>query len=219
MAPKPPIPPDRPRAPRFKGKKKATRKKESITLRELSKQLPNNEDFEAIMDEIACASDRSAAIVLASVVDRYLESAIIDSFVRNDRKTKENLTATGGSLDGFFSKIHLGYAMGLYNQQKCNELEAVRRIRNSFAHSAKNITFETPQISVECSIFRPLRRLGSNASNREKYISACERIAMFLIGIMFLRRANKLIEKGLVLDDELKSTISNLESHYDILSA
>ncbi len=213
---KPPTPSGRKKSPRFKGEKDerpVTQK--GVTLRDLIRGMPEKDDFEAIEKEVEDASDRSAAIVVAAVIDRYLEWAILEALDRKDDKTRRNLTSNGGALDGFFSKIHLAYAMGLINRQKRNELDLIRRIRNTFAHSAKNITFDTSSITEECKTFKPLRALGPNPSARTKYISACNRITKILIAI---KTAKDLIGSGKVDDEDLRAKIAGLEKNMLILS-
>jgi hypothetical protein len=179
MHTKPPLPPDRTATPRHKTRKAQTDSPISEpkkTLRDLIREVPNSDDFAAIAKDVESASDRSAAIVVASVVDRFLEQAILEQLVRNDKDTVKSLVATGGALSEFFGKIHLGYAMGLYNSQKRTELDAIRHIRNAFAHSAKDITFATRQIDKECRTVKPLKKFGGMLDNRLTYMSACNRI-------------------------------------------
>jgi hypothetical protein len=181
--PKPPLPQDRHRSPRYKsrgnGARAATTKK--LTLRDLTRQFLETEDLQAFFRELDFASDRSAAIVGAATVERYLEEAIFATLNRADDETRANLSATGGALDGLFAKIHLGCALGVYPAQYMHELESIRKIRNCFAHSPKHLTFDTVQISDECGRLNSRHYVSGSSDSRSRYASACRILIMFLL--------------------------------------
>ncbi|MDR3423946.1 MAG: hypothetical protein P4M13_02550, partial [Alphaproteobacteria bacterium] len=196
-----------------------------LTLRDLTRQIPTLDDLLEIEREINSFSDQNAAIVLASVVDRYLELAIVEKLERNDDETRAQLTATGGALDGFFAKINLGYAMGLFNVKRRNDLESIRRIRNCFAHSPKVITFDTPQINKECSAIALGRSLRPNYSNRDRYVYACNRITKILISGVALKMIKAIREKFAKIGgkyseyvDEIDQQMNTLEDHYKLMT-
>jgi hypothetical protein len=183
MRSKPPPPPDRPRSPRHKSRGAVSANDNAIkqpTLRELTRQLIEKEDMDAFWREINHGSDRSSAIVAAATVDRDLEEAILSSLTISDEETRSNLIATGGALDGFFAKIHLGYALGIFPKLYMHELDSIRKIRNCFAHSSKPVTFETKQIAEECKRFRARDYISGDISNRSRYMSACRILFVYL---------------------------------------
>lgn len=119
------------------------------SLRELSGSPVEIGDWDDVLEEVHQASDRTAAIVLASWVERSLEQSIINALPRHDDKTISKLLERDGALNSFYGKIHLGFALGLYDASVVDNLEAIRRIRNAFAHAALAIHFETQQVIDE----------------------------------------------------------------------
>jgi hypothetical protein len=122
------------------------------SLRKLSET--NQEDAIAVILELLTVSDRSAAILGGAFVEHALEKAIIDRLPVNNQNTIEKLTARDGALNSFFSKTHLGYAMGLYGAEVADELDIIRTVRNLFAHSMKRLTFETKEVAEEIAKLR-----------------------------------------------------------------
>jgi DNA-binding MltR family transcriptional regulator len=120
------------------------------TLRALGKQRPSDDEWLIVGKEIAAASARSAAILLAANVEGTLSTIIEMHLVVRSEEALEPLYARDGALSSFFSKIHLGYAMGLYDEKIRDDLEVIRRVRNAFAHVRKPIDFSTIEIVDEC---------------------------------------------------------------------
>jgi hypothetical protein len=54
------------------------------------------------------------------------------------------------TLGTLSERTDMAYVLGLINQSERNDLNIIRRIRNGFAHSAKNVFFHTPVVSDEC---------------------------------------------------------------------
>jgi predicted trehalose synthase len=144
------------------------------------RQVPQGLDVMKMREEVDQASDRSAAIIVGAAVDRYLEAAILERLERNDDETVGELTKLGGALSGLFAKTHLAYALGLFSKQHSIELECIRKIRNCFAHSAGNVTFETPAVAAECAKFVTPSGFRVEQSNKEKFVSAANYVGLIL---------------------------------------
>jgi hypothetical protein len=110
------------------------------TLHELTRADQTGEDLDFAVNEIIGTSDRTACIITAAMLERHLEAAIIIRLQRKNKDTINLLLQRDGALSTFFSKIHLGYAMGLYDDIVRKDLDIIRGIRNVFAHSAMPIT-------------------------------------------------------------------------------
>jgi hypothetical protein len=95
----------------------------------------NAGDLNDVVAEIKEASDRTAAIVLGSLVERTVEQHILAALPRHDDKTAERLLGRNGPLSSFYSKNQLGYALGACDETILRQLEITRRIRNAFSHS------------------------------------------------------------------------------------
>jgi DNA-binding MltR family transcriptional regulator len=151
--------------------------------------------LEPLFQELDESSDRSAAIVGAATIDRLLEDAILASFPQIDEETTATLTGIGGPLDSLFAKIHLGYALGLYPRSYLLELESIRKIRNCFAHSPTNITFDTEQIADECRQLKEMEYINDQRGNRQRYISACRIMMVFILTQELISKSERHIRK------------------------
>lgn len=119
------------------------------TLRDFTRELPSKEDQGRFREAMNADSDLVTAIIQAIEIDFIIEQQIISKLSRQDEDTVELLSKDNGALATFFSKIVLGYALGLYDKEVMEYMNIIRRIRNAFAHSRKDISFATPQIRAE----------------------------------------------------------------------
>jgi DNA-binding MltR family transcriptional regulator len=137
-------------------------------------------------------SARGAAILLAANVESAIEAIIESSLPLNSKKDLEPLYARDGALSSLYSKIHLGYAMGLYDDKIRDDLNVIRRVRNAFAHTRRPIDFGTPEISDECrritSVNDPTHPASTifaidkgNSDERSLYIMAGLAISKYLL--------------------------------------
>lgn len=151
--------------------------------------------------EIATGSDRSCAILAAAEVERYLETFIVLNLANTTGEVFKRLTDQNGPLGSFSSKIILAFAMGIIDKPTYNDLNSIRNIRNVFAHSVLNVSFETPQVTRECenlqsglgygdnkissigSMIARIDVVGSEA--RKQYVHAAGRIGLrFIFGAL-----------------------------------
>ena len=156
-----------------------------------------------MLQDVHDASDRTAAIILAAWVEQGLEQAIIGRFARNDNDTIKRMQ-DHGSLNSFYAKNYLGYALGLYNQNTLRNLESIRKIRNAFAHSAIQIDFSIEEITGEVykinyqedpELAKQLPEVLSK--HRAKYTLFC---FWFVVIISLKKIGAKLETMGAVLD-------------------
>jgi hypothetical protein len=178
------------------------------TLRALSNKPIETEDVQGIAAEISQVSDRTAAIVLASWVERALEQWIIQILPRRDAETLERLQDRDGPLSGFFAKIHLGYALSLYDAGVRDNLEIIRRIRNAFAHTPQAIDFKTEEIRTE------VRKLKFKPRGMpdEKIVSEYrEAFALACMGLVLASRLKPLGNKF----ELIKSVIDAINPHLE----
>lgn len=169
------------------------------SITRLIRQRPTEQDYATLDREVQHAHPRSAAILLSSEVELYLEFAILTRFPRNDTKTVKLLVDRDGPLSGFYAKIHLAYAMGIIDDDTCHDLNIIRRVRNVFAHAPRPIIFATQEVSREISRIkctadrtyearRPLVNALAGLTDepvRERFIESCREL-----GLALLRSAN-----------------------------
>jgi DNA-binding MltR family transcriptional regulator len=120
-------------------------------------------------------SDRSIAIVGASLVEAVLEHALAAKFVSH-RYVKRLLA---GPLGRFSVKIDVALAIGLIEEEIWEELHRIRKIRNEFAHHVRLRSFNDKTIRPLCEALwlvtdrRP-------AAFRTRYVIVCANLATFI---------------------------------------
>lgn len=126
--------------------------------------------------------DRSLAIVFAAVVEDHLSQGIKAHLV--DHKRTASALFTGmGPLATFSAKIDLGLLMGFYREDFANVLHALRRIRNTFAHDMRPLTFESQEIKAKATAFEfvdTLLQRRKRPDGREQFLGSCK----FVIGAL-----------------------------------
>ena len=139
--PRPPKPAAVAANPRFvrKGKKKRGKRRRHLPLTE-KRRL-------SLFDYLNDSDDRTAAILGGGMLENELALMIMSRFRGlSSREHQELFDRDGAVLYSFSDKIQLGYALRLYGKEIMDELNRIRRIRNSFAHHLSVRTFSSPQI-------------------------------------------------------------------------
>jgi hypothetical protein len=60
------------------------------------------------------------------------------------------LSGPNAPLGTFSARINSAYAMGLIQSDEFHDLNVIRKIRNEFGHSWKDVDFDTQKISALC---------------------------------------------------------------------
>lgn len=95
--------------------------------------------------------DRTAAILCSTKVEDGLLDLLKFHLRPADSKDDDNrLFGPTSPLGAHGTRIALCYRMRLIGQKTLDDLEAIRLIRNAFAHSRKSIWFTTPAIAEGC---------------------------------------------------------------------
>src|SRR6516165_2883175 len=120
-----------------------------LKLRDLTRLQPELQEAMDVSNALGKeAHPITTAILGAVMVEQELETLLRSKFKRKDDKTWEMLVENG-PLNSFFSKIVIGYALGIYDERMRNDLNIVRSIRNAFAHSKRLLHFDNPLIVKE----------------------------------------------------------------------
>lgn len=90
-------------------------------------------------------SDRGSVLMAAAFIEDKLSCLLKSYFIDNERVCNQLLNGNG-ALATFSSKIDLTFLLGLIPENIFNDLHILRKIRNDFAHTASQISFETPSI-------------------------------------------------------------------------
>jgi hypothetical protein len=135
--------------------KQSTAKKR---LKKLAHAIPSVTETHTIMLALESKQhafgDYAIAIIGAGLIEKALEAIILGRFVnlspdeRNSIFNHEN----NGPLGDLSAKIKVAYALGLFGQKTREDLEHIRVIRNSFAHSLNLLRFETEEVAELCQL-------------------------------------------------------------------
>jgi len=138
------------------------------------------EQMQAIADEIEKQTDRGAAIVAAALLDNILENLIVARLIIQSPKRRKALFGQFAPLRSFSAKIELGFALGLFNNQRRESLELIREVRNKFAHRLEAAGFDHSEIAAVVEAKVPPDVRGWALSSRQKFIFVCNTLIVFL---------------------------------------
>lgn len=102
---------------------------------------------------------RVASIMAGAVVNDLLRIVVQYNMIELSGKEEEEIFENNGTLATFSALIRVGHAMGLYSRKLRDDMNAIRKIRNDFAHTLE-------AIDLSQSEYRS-RLLGLNALKDE----------------------------------------------------
>jgi DNA-binding MltR family transcriptional regulator len=104
-----------------------------------------NSDEAAIIQQLENESDRAVAIIAATILEDRLEEALT-AFFETCPKITKGLFIPSGPLGPLATKINLGFLVGIFSADARKELEAIKNIRNAFAHDLTIKDFSSQRI-------------------------------------------------------------------------
>ena len=105
--------------------------------------------FKEFRSSLTKETDRGCALYAAAYLDRALSDLLFLSLVENKNVEKDLFEGTA-PLATFSSRIKLAYYLGKISPSMRRDLDLIRKIRNDFAHSAENLSFENEKIANRC---------------------------------------------------------------------
>ncbi len=144
--------------------------KKSELDKNLSKMEPEVKQLSEFLTEFNKESDRGAVLIAAAVLDDKL-GEILGAFFANVPENEELLNGFNAPLGTFSAKISAAYCMGLIQENEFHEINIIRRIRNEFGHSWKNVDFHTSKIVELCNQLPWLgpEKFKTNSNSRERF--------------------------------------------------
>ena len=128
-------------------------------LKELTRGMPDDADYDAAQEEMTKGSDRVSALLATAWLDMHLEQTLREWFDYDYPKDDETIFSQDGApLRPFGAKINMALALGVIGAQTRLALLQIAKIRNVFAHSAHNVTFDTPEIKLACENIPDMRQ-------------------------------------------------------------
>jgi len=131
-------------------------------------------DIERILEELATETDRSVAIVGASVIDESLQSAIASILrpVADDKDMLERLYGMQGIFASFEAKTLVAYSLRVIGPNSRRDLTLITKIRNQFAHDMNPLSFEDNHIKDRCRLLSvPQNSMAQGEPRREYLVS------------------------------------------------
>lgn len=138
--------------------------------------------------------DRAVAIIQATNFESTLEDAIKSKLVPLNAEDCRRLFSPDSPLGTLGTKINFGYALGIIGKHTRKDLNAIRHIRNAFAHSRKTLSFDTDEISEVCGLLSiadrtpTVRDFGEIAfpldTPRKQFLATIKLYQMALIGVL-----------------------------------
>jgi DNA-binding MltR family transcriptional regulator len=154
-------------------------------LRDLSTRALTLDELRALNDVLFnSVAPITVAILGAVLVEHDLERVIRRRLSINNDADWESLLDERGPLGTFHRKIELAYVLKVIDKPTRKNLDIIRAIRNTFAHSKRPITFENPLIVAELekvqqtpSGKRAFKKLTQFKNQQTKYVVLCWQIA------------------------------------------
>jgi DNA-binding MltR family transcriptional regulator len=96
----------------------------------------------------------SVAIVGASIIAEYLRAALLSRMRPLSKTVEARLFEGYGPLSSFSSRIDIAFALDVVSHQIRDDMNTIKKIRNTFAHSEKILHFTEPEIADLCKKLR-----------------------------------------------------------------
>jgi mannitol operon repressor len=160
---------------------------------EMWEKDPHFRGFSAMLKELNAETDRGAALVVTSFLDRLLGDALTAFLIENE-STRALLVGFNAPLGTLSTKIAACHALGIITEGEMRQSNILRKVRNEFAHQIE-VTFENGRVKDLCGNFSvPEKDQAANA--RGKFIKA----SMLLL-IALINRPHNVAQKRLTCSD------------------
>lgn len=128
-------------------------------------------------------TDRGCALAGGEFLNVSIRELLEASLV-NDTRMLSQMFRPSGPLGSFDSRIELAFLLGLIGSDTRRELALFRKIRNEFAHSVTELSFDTDSIANRCRelSFGLWGPLGANRSNRGRFTGALMAVLSIIHG-------------------------------------
>jgi DNA-binding MltR family transcriptional regulator len=111
---------------------------------------PEVEALSRFLSEFNRESDRGAALTAAAVLDDRLNDILV-AFLADTASAKELLSGFNAPLSSLASRAAAAHALGLIQDNELKEITLIRKIRNEFGHSWRDVSFTSGRVMDLCS--------------------------------------------------------------------
>lgn len=126
-------------------------------------------------------SERGCAILSAELIDEHL-STLLRSFMRNGPSTKsvvDTLFRAYGPVSTFAARLQVAFALKLISRYLYEKIDALRLLRNEFAHQWGPVDFDDPKCRELLGRFIGTNLLESEDKNKDKGEKEADTHSMF----------------------------------------
>lgn len=162
-------------------------------------------EFLTLRTELTKESDRGCVLLASSHLDLMLERLLNHKLV-GSKKMKKQMFEFNGPLGTFSSKIIMSYSLGLLPKLAQQDIQTIRKIRNDFAHTIKNASFENESIKYFCDNFS-YNISEELTPSREKFMNVVAAISGIIERQIFRAKKFKELE-----DDDLEERKKRIQS-------
>jgi len=113
---------------------------------EVLQAIKEHSDF---LDILRKESDRACALMAAAYLDERLQQAI-QARLCAEPKALEALLGNARPLSSFSARIDMALLLGAISREAHRDLHLLRGLRNEFAHTSAQMTFESPRARPRC---------------------------------------------------------------------
>jgi DNA-binding MltR family transcriptional regulator len=133
--------------------------------------------FEAIRKQ-GKMTHAGVALTAAAILDNSLERVLRGTMISLPKKLDYRLFDNFGPLSNFAGKILMARALDIVTSEVFEELEKIRRIRNTFAHTSKSLDFESEEVAPQLLALR--KRLAPKKAALDQFMDCVSAIDEFL---------------------------------------
>lgn len=139
--------------------------------------------YREIFNEVRSSNSRAAVLLAGAFIEQLLLGAIKLNLIAMSKADTKSLFEFQGPLGTFSAKIAMGFALDLYGKKLRLDLDAIRKIRNDFAHSVDKFDADHPSVKGKIEGLHALAAIEDKGSltTHELLARAAEIISMFLI--------------------------------------
>lgn len=175
-----------------------------------------NEIISKVKHTIDKETDRGCVLVSSAFIDLILEKLLAEKMTFSSKNDKKDIFGVNGPLGNFSSKIKLAGALEIIDKRTVDNINIVRKIRNSYAHDFSEKSLD----NYKEDIFRiKIYPIGQVKNPRQRFINSIISIlaSIHSASIHFPTFADikanlyKWYKDDAVLDDEIKAAIQLIE--------
>jgi DNA-binding MltR family transcriptional regulator len=171
----------------------------------LLKDLPTLEKMEEVLYGLKLQGHSAAALLGTAYLENALKALITTAFRELDKDDYPAIFdgSRNGILGTFNAKIRIAYAMKLIGQTLYWDLLLISTIRNVFAHSLHQVTFDHDDVKSDCKNLKA-RNAAQKAAGIQEFGPPKEPIDLFLDSVWtFYRDISHEVERRLGVRSEL----------------